>query len=76
MGSAHLDILIGHPDVVRICLQVFGCGHDRKLNCPLIAKSLVGPFADRPNLLDGRNSIVRDQYLADVNDGVSSQFLA
>lgn len=62
-GSAHLNILVGHPDVVGISVQVFRRGHDGELYGPLIAKGLVGPFPDGPDLLDGSDPIVCDQYL-------------
>lgn len=72
----HLHILICHSDVVCVGLQIFGCRHDSELNRPLIAESLVRPFPDGSDLLDGRNSIVRNQYLHSHVSMAPSPFLA
>jgi len=65
IGSAgYLDVLIRHPDVVCICLQILWGGHDGELYGPLIAKGLVCPFSYRPDLLDCCNTIVGNQNLA------------
>lgn len=59
----HLHILICHSDVVCVGLQIFGCRHNSELNRPLVAEGLVRPFPDGSDLLDGSNSVVRNQYL-------------
>lgn len=67
-SSRDLDVLICHPDIICICVQIFWCSHHRELDSSLIAESLVGPFPHRSNLLDCRNTIVGNQDLfADVS---------
>mmetsp|Transcript_15372 Transcript_15372/g.27090 ORF Transcript_15372/g.27090 Transcript_15372/m.27090 type:complete len:214 (-) Transcript_15372:234-875(-) len=38
--------LVCHPDVLRICAHVFGCGHNHKLNHSFIPESFEGPSSD------------------------------
>lgn len=42
--AAYLDVLVGHSDVISVCLQIFWGGHDGELNGTFVAKGLVGPF--------------------------------
>jgi hypothetical protein len=60
---AYLNILVCHPDVIRICLQILWCGHDGKLYRPLISKRLVRPFSHTADFLYGRNTVVRNKDL-------------
>ena len=62
-GLAYFDILISHPDVVRIGLQIFWCCHHRKLYGSLVAEGFVGPFSHRSNFFDCSNAVVRNQNL-------------
>lgn len=62
----HLNILIRHTNVIRVRLQIFRSGHDRKLDCPLIAKCLVCPFPHGADLLDCRNTVVGNEDLVIV----------
>jgi hypothetical protein len=69
-ATGDLDILVGHADVLGVRLEVFGGGHDNKLDGALVAKGLVGPFSHGADLLDGSNAVVRDKDLCD--DGVAA----
>jgi hypothetical protein len=62
-SSRDLDILIGHTDVIGVGLEILRSRHDGELNGALIAKSLVGPFPYRSDLLDGGNTVVGDEDL-------------
>lgn len=65
VGSpGYLDILVGHSNVVGVRGQVFRRGHGHELDGPLIAKCLVSPLADGANLLDGGDTIVRNENLS------------
>lgn len=66
-APGYLHVLISHPDVVCICLQIFRCCHHRELNCALIAENFVGPFSYGSNLLDSRNTVVGDEDLKTVS---------
>jgi len=57
---AYLDILICHPDVVRIGSQIFWRRHDGELDRPFIAEGLVCPFSYGSDFLDSRNTVVGD----------------
>lgn len=61
--TGHLDIFIGHSDVVRIGVQILWGSHYCELNRSLVAEGFVGPFSYGANLLDGGNTIVGDEYL-------------
>jgi hypothetical protein len=61
--GAYLNILIRHPNVVRICLQILRSGHHCELDCPLVAEGFVGPFPHGSDLLDRGNTVVRDENL-------------
>lgn len=64
VGTArYLDVVVGHPNVVRVGLQIFGCGHDGKLYRPLIAKCFVRPLTDGSDLFHSSNAVVGDQDL-------------
>ena len=66
VGSAgHLDVLVGHPDVLGVGLQVLGRRHDGELDGALIAKRLVRPLAHAADLLDRRNAVVGNQHVGD-----------
>lgn len=59
----HLDILVGHPDVVGVGCQILWSGHDGKLNRLFVAKGLVGPFSYRSDLFDRSNTVVGNENL-------------
>lgn len=63
LATAYLHILIGHTNVIGVCPQILRCGHDRELNGPFVAECLVGPFPNRPNLLDSCDTIVGNEHL-------------
>ena len=63
LPASYLDVLVRHSNVVCICLQIFWSGHHRELNRSFVSEGLVGPFSDRSDLLDGSNTVVRDQDL-------------
>lgn len=52
-ATGHLDVLVGHANVVGVDAQVFRGRHDDKLDGALRAKRLVRPLAHRADLLDG-----------------------
>jgi hypothetical protein len=62
-ATGNLDVVICHPDVVGVGLQILGRGHDCELDGPLVAEHLVGPFSHRADFLDGGNAVVGDQHL-------------
>jgi hypothetical protein len=66
-ASWDLDVLICHSNVVCVCMQIFWCSHDGKLNGSLVAEGLVRPFSYRPNLLDCRNTVVGNQDLMELS---------
>ena len=72
--AGYFDIVVCHSDVVCVGLQIFGCGHDRELDRPFVAESLVCPLTDGSNFLDSSDTVVGDQNL--VKKGVSSMRLA
>lgn len=43
-AAGDFDVVISHPDVVGIGLQIFGGGHNGELDGALVAECLVGPF--------------------------------
>lgn len=64
VGAArHFDVVVCHSDVVCVGLQIFGRGHDRKLDGALVAERLVSPFSNRSDFLDGSNAVVGNQNL-------------
>lgn len=66
VGTAgHLDVLVGHANVIGIHLKIFGGGHDREFDCTLMTESLIGPFPDRANLLDGGDTVVANENFGD-----------
>lgn len=67
-ASRHLNILVGHANVVRICLQIFGSCHHCKLDRSLVPKGFVGPFPYGPDFLDGGDTIVGNEYLPKVRN--------
>lgn len=54
----HLDVLVRHTDVVGVGSQILWRGHDGKLYRSFIAESLVCPFPNAANLLDGCDTVV------------------
>jgi hypothetical protein len=62
-AARDFDIVVCHSDVICVGLQIFRSGHDGELNGALVAESLVSPFSDRSNFLDGSNAVVGDQNL-------------
>jgi hypothetical protein len=64
-ATGDLDVLVRHADVLCVCLQILGCGHDGELDGTLIAKCLVSPFADGADLLDGGNTVVGNEDVGD-----------
>lgn len=63
ISATYLNILISHADVVSIGLEILGGSHDGELNGALIAESVVGPFPDGSDFLDGGDTVVRNQNL-------------
>jgi hypothetical protein len=63
-GVTYFNVLIRHTDVICVCCQVLWCGHDSELYSALISKCLVCPFSDTADLLDCRNTIVRNKHLS------------
>jgi len=59
----NLDVVVRHSDIISIGLKVLGSSHHGEVNGPLIAKYFVCPFPHRADLLDGSDTIVRDQDL-------------
>lgn len=72
-STGHLDVLVGHTNVLSIDRQIFGGGHHDKLDGSLKTKRLVCPFADGANLFDCRNTVVADQDTG--NDRVALMLL-
>lgn len=64
LTSTHLNILIRHPNIIRIRLQILRRRHHRKLYRPLIPKRLVRPLPNTTDLLNRRNTVVRNQHLS------------
>ncbi len=62
-AARDFDIVVGHANVVGICLQILGGGHDGEVDGTLVAKRLVSPFSDGSDLLDGGDTVVGNQYL-------------
>lgn len=56
--QAYLYILIGHPYIIRIRLQVFGCCHNRKLDRSFVSKRFVRPFSDGSNFFHGGDAVI------------------
>ena len=54
----HLNILISHSNVIRICSEVFWRSHHSKLDGPLVAEGFVGPFSDRSYLFHSCDTVV------------------
>jgi hypothetical protein len=66
IGSAgHLLEGVGEADVLGAGLEVVGGGHGHKLHRPFIPKDLEGPFANRTDGLDRRDSVVGHQHPLD-----------
>mgnify|MGYP006976734340 FL=1 len=66
--------MICHADVVGIGLKIFWRSHDRELDGTLVSERLVRPFSYRPDLLDGCNTVVRDQNLEfDISSAIQSR---
>lgn len=63
VSMAYLHISVGHTYIIRIGLEVLGRCHDRKLDCPLIAKSLISPFSYRSDLFHSCDAIVCNKHL-------------
>lgn len=63
LWPTYLHVLVCHAYVVGIGLQILRGSHDRKLNGPFISERLVGPFSDRPDLFDCRDTVVCNQNL-------------
>ena len=55
-----------------IGLQVLGCHHYNKADCPFIAKHLVGPAADGAHAFDRCNTIVGNKHLEEQNSWVTA----
>jgi hypothetical protein len=74
-STRHLDVSIGHPDVLGVNPQIFRGSHDREFDGSLIPKRLVGPFSDRTNLFYSGDTVVGDEDLfigmAESVDGVT-----
>lgn len=68
-STGDLDVLVSHANVVGVDLEILGRGHDGKLDGALRAESLVGPFPDGADLLDGGDSVVGDENLVSVAGG-------
>ena len=66
--STHLNILIGHSNVIRVCTEIFWRSHHSKLDGPLVAKGFVGPFPDGSYLLHSCDTVVgyKDLHERDV----------
>jgi hypothetical protein len=62
-ATGYLHVLICHPNVVGIRLEIFWCRHDGKLYCPLISKCVVCPFSHRSNLFDRCNTVIGNEHL-------------
>lgn len=43
-ASGDFNVVIGHPDVVGVGLQIFRGGHDGELDGALVAECFVSPF--------------------------------
>lgn len=43
-ATRNLDVMVGHPDVVGVRLEIFRGSHDGELDGALVAERLVGPF--------------------------------
>ena len=64
VGSTwNFNISISHPDVFGVNSQILGRGHDGEFDCTFGTESLVRPFSDRSDLLDGGDTVVCDQDL-------------
>jgi hypothetical protein len=62
-STGNFNISISHPDVLGVNSQILGRGHDGEFYCTFGTESLVGPFSDGSNLLDGGNTVVCNQDL-------------
>jgi hypothetical protein len=62
-STRYFDITIGHSDVFGVDPQIFWGSHDGELYRTLVSESLVGPFSDGTDLLNGSNTVVGDQNL-------------
>jgi len=63
---AYLNILICHSNIIRVCLQIFRCGHHCELDGPLVAEGFVGPFSYRSNLFYRSDTVVSNKHLDHV----------
>ena len=46
-ASGNLDVLVRHPDVVGVDLEILRRGHDDEFDGALRTERLVSPFSDR-----------------------------
>lgn len=59
----YLDVLIRHPNVIRIGVQIFRSCHHRELDGTLVAKRFVGPFSYGTDFFNGGNTVVGNENL-------------
>lgn len=59
----HLNVLIGHTNVVCIGSKILRCSHHGKLNSSLISEGLIGPFSDRSDFFHSSNAVVCNKDL-------------
>jgi hypothetical protein len=52
-SSRNFNVLIGHPNVVGVDLEILRGSHHDEFDSAFGTKSFVSPFPDRTNLLDG-----------------------
>jgi hypothetical protein len=62
-STRDFDISVRHSDVFCVNPQIFWCCHDSELDGSLVAESLVCPFSNGSNFLDGCDTVIGNENL-------------
>src|SRR5258708_2215097 len=54
----NFDVLVCHPDILGIDLQIVGGSHHRKFDCALASKRLVAPLPNGSNFFHGGDTLM------------------
>jgi len=68
--TGDLNVLIGHPDIVGVGLEILRRGHDGELDGPLISERFICPFSHGANLFNGGDAIISNENLHRMKSSV------
>lgn len=69
-SSWNFDVLIGHPDVISVDLEILRGSHYDEFDSSFRTESLVCPFSNRANFFDGSDTWIDSEIITSAQVGL------